>query len=396
MSKVAKSLFTFAFVVCASLAFVACSSNSGGGTAETTNSETAVAATVNGKSIMLKDVDRLLSQQAQGQQAQLSQLQLAAARLQVLQGLVQREVMFQRAEREKLLPTEEELTQALASQKQQARMTEEEYQRALKENGQTEGGLREELRRDTAIRKLQEKLIGRITISDREVEDFYNTNKEQFVATRGVQLAAIVFDPNPNEGVKQDVKSEPEAKQKADITYQRLKSGADFATVAREVSEDVNTLLRGGDLGFFTEEQLKQINTPPELSARFFNSMQAGDITEPVNVNGRYYIFKLQGKRLQNENLTLDSPGVRDQIKQTLIGQRQELLNAALVESSMNEAKIVNNLAQNMLNSPQNLSGLRPAANPAASPNASPAAASSPAGGATPTATPAATASPAR
>ncbi|MBA2339274.1 MAG: SurA N-terminal domain-containing protein, partial [Pyrinomonadaceae bacterium] len=341
----------FAFVVFAALAFVACNPGGGGATG-TTDAETAVAATVNGKNIMLKDVDRQLSQRAQGQQAQLSQLQLAAARLQVLQGLVQREVMFQRAEREKLVPSEEEITQQIAARKQQGHMTEEEYQRQLKEQGLTEPALREELRRDIAIQKLQEKLIGRITINDREVEDFYNNNKQQFVATRGVQLAAIVLDPNPNEGATQDVKSEPEAKQKADITYQRLKNGADFATVAREVSEDANSLLRGGDLGFATEEQLKQNGFPPELINRLFNSMQTGDITEPVNIGGRLFIFKLQLKRLQNENLTIDSPGVRDQIKQALIGQRQELLNAALMETAMNDAKIVNNLAQNMLNSP--------------------------------------------
>lgn len=384
MSKFVKSFSLPAFAVFASLVFAACNPSGGGGTAETNNAEMAVAATVNGKNIMLKDVDSQLSQRAQGQQAQLSQLQLAAARLQVLQGLIQREVMFQRAEREKLVPSEEEITQQIASRKQQSNMTEEEYQRQLKQQGLTEPALREQLRRDIAIQKLQEKLIGRITINDREVEDFYNNNKEQFVATRGVQLAAIVLDPKPNEGVVQDVKSEPEAKQKADITYQRLKSGADFATVAREVSEDANSLLRGGDLGFATEEQLKQNGFSQELINRFFNNMQTGDITEPVNVGGRFYIFKLQGKRLQNENLTIDSPGVRDQIKQGLITQRQELLNAALMETAMNDAKIVNNLAQNMLNSPANLSGLRPAANPAASPSASPAATSSPAASASP------------
>jgi hypothetical protein len=64
---------------------------------------------------------------------------------------------------------------------------------------------------------------------------------------------------------------------------------------------------------------------------------------------------------LQTENLTLESPGVRQQIAQGLTEQRKQILNAALLETAMNEAKIVNHLASNMLNNPGNL-GLRPAA----------------------------------
>ena len=346
----------------------------------TSGSGEGVAATVNGKDIMLSEVDRIISQQTGGQQAQLSPLELAAARLQVLDGLIQQEVLFQRAEKENLLPTEDEITQAINAEKLQRNLTEEEFQRMLRESGQTEQALRETVRKQLAIQKLQDKVIGKITISDREVEDFYNNNKQQFVNARGVGLANIVVDPQDN-GYQDDAKNDAEAKLKIDEIYQRLKTGnADFATVARARSEYPSNV-RGGDIGFATEEQLKQAGFPADLINKFFNSMQVGDITPPVRFpNGRWYIFKLTDKRLQTENLTLDSPGVRDQIKNALINQRRTLLNAALLEVAMNEAKIVNHLARNMLNSPNNLSGIRPA--PAASP--------SPAATAQPTASPAA------
>ena len=77
--------------------------------------------------------------------------------------------------------------------------------------------------------------------------------------------------------------------------------------------------------------------------------------------SGKWYIFKLAEKRLATENLTLESPGVRQQITQGLTNQHKAVLNAALLETAMNEAKIVNHLAANMLNNPGNL-GLRPAA----------------------------------
>ncbi len=95
--------------------------------------------------------------------------------------------------------------------------------------------------------------------------------------------------------------------------------------------------------------------------------MEVGSFTEPKQVNGRWYVFKLAEKRLQTENLTLESPGVRQQITQALTNQRKEILNAALLEVAMNEAKIVNSLSANMLANPSNL-GLRPASPATAAP----------------------------
>jgi len=90
--------------------------------------------------------------------------------------------------------------------------------------------------------------------------------------------------------------------------------------------------------------------------------------------SGKWYIFKLAEKRLANENLTLESAGVRQQITQGLTNQRKAILNEALLEVAINEARIVNHLATNMLNNPGNL-GLRPAAQGSA-PTQAPAAAS--------------------
>jgi peptidyl-prolyl cis-trans isomerase SurA len=354
--------------------------------------DNSVAATVNGKKIMLVEVEQGVSRQAGGQQAQLSPLEMAQARLQMLGSLIQREVLFQRAEREKVLPTEDDINKLINQQKQQSGMTDDDFQKNLAAQNMTEAALREEARKDIAIKNLQDRYSSKITVSNKEVEDFYNNNRERFVSARGVALAMIVVDPADNNptGITNDAKNEAEAKLKIDNISQQLKGGADFATVARAKSEDVNTLARGGDLGFATEEDLRQNAFPPELISGFFN-MQPGDITEPVRFNsGKWYVFKLSEKRLQNENLTLESPGVRQQITQALINQRKEILNAALLETAMNEAKIVNNLANTMINNPSNL-GLRPASSGSVPASGSSPAAASPAA----TTTPATTASPA-
>jgi peptidyl-prolyl cis-trans isomerase SurA len=356
--RTVKQTITAAFLAATLLSLGACS-NSGGADSK----DNTVAATVNGKNILLKEVEQGVSTQSGGKQAQLSQLELAQARLQVLGGLIQTEVLFQRAEREKMLPTEDEITANINQQKLQSGMTDDDLQKSLASQNLTMESYRELTRKNIAVQKLQEKYNSKITVSDKEVEDFYNGNRERFVSARGVALAMIMADPadNSSQGItRNDAKSDAEAKLKIDNINQQLKGNADFATVARAQSEDPNSVPRGGDIGFATEDDLKQNGFPADLITKFF-SMQAGDKTEPVRfVNGKWYIFKLEEKRLQTENLTLESPGVRQQITQALTKQRSDILNGALLEVSMNESKIVNNMAGTMLNNPSNL-GLRPA-----------------------------------
>jgi len=398
--RLSKQFTLLALVGLITFALAACSS-SGGSTADTT-----VAASVNGKNIMLKEVEREIHKQAQGQESQMSAHDLAQARLTVLDGLVQREVLYQRAEQEKLLPTEEQVTSAINTQKQQSGATQEEFDRQLKEQGLTSEALREEAKKDLAITALQEKYAGKISISDREVEDYYNANKPQFVNARGVALAMIAVDPadNSKTGIKNDdAKSDADAQTKINAIYQDLKNGADFATIARAKSEDAQSLVRGGDIGFAAEEDLKSTGFPADLVSQFFGPMQAGSYTAPVRFNspqypgGRWYIFKLQEKHLQTENLTLESQGVRQQITVKLTDDRKNILNAALIKVALSEAKVVNNLAADMLTNPSNL-GLRPASTDVTKPatSATPAAASSASPAAKAAASPVKAASPAK
>ena len=376
MNRRQKSFGLLAAMLLGALFLAACGSG-------TESPDNTVAATVNGKKIMSQEVERVIHQQAQGNESKMSAHDLAQARLTVLDKLIQREVLFQRAEQEKLLPTEEQITSAINQQKQQGGVTDEEFARTLKEQNMSVEAVREEAKKDLAINSLQDKYAGKITISDREVEDYYNANKPQFVNARGVGLAMIMVDPadNSQQGItNDDAKNEADAKTKIDNINQQLKSGADFATVARARSEDADSVPRGGDIGFASEDDLKRNGFPADLVARFMGSMQAGDRTDPVRFpSGKWYIFKLQEKRLQTENLTLESQGVRQQITVALTNQRKEILNAALVEVAISEAKIVNTFAANILANPANLGGMRPASADAAKPASTPAGASSPA-----------------
>lgn len=318
------------------------------------------AASVNGKVITMQEVDRAVKQQAQGQESKLSPLELAGARLQVLQSLVEVEVMFQKAEKENMVPSEEEITGDVNKKKTESRLSVEEFDKKLKEVGLDDKSFREKIKKDLAIQKLIDKVTARIeTPKDKEIVDFFNSNAEMFVKKRGVRLAAIVIDP-ANSGEGDLTKNEAEASQKIkEILTKVSEPASDFAALAREYSEDPSKL-QGGDLGYLSEEDLKQ--NYPQLAAGFMNpQFTVGRITNLVPINGKGYIFKLQERIEKDETLTLESPDVRPQINKLLVDNRKQLLAASYQAIAMNEAKIENFLAKKVVDNPNELSGARPA-----------------------------------
>ncbi len=319
------------------------------------------AATVNGKVIKLEEVERMLKQQAQGQEGKMSQLELAGARLQILQDLIQQEVMFQKAEKEGTVPSEEDITGEYNKAKTESGMSAEQWDKLLKDSGQTEATARDAVKKKLAIDKLIQKVTGKIDApKDSEIELFFNGNKESFKNKRGAQLAAIVIDPS-NSGEGDTTKNEVEATQKAKDVGQRVLSGADFATVARESSEESNTRLSGGDWRYFTEEEMKQA-FGANVADYVMNKMQNGQvIPSAIPFEGKILIVKLQRKQEKDEDRTLESPNVRAEITNYLINSRKQLLAASYQAIAMNEAKIVNNLAQKVVANPNDLSGARPA-----------------------------------
>ena len=239
------SVFTMSFTNCET------ASGPGDGTGGVNPNE--VAATVNGTEIKMEEVERILKQQARGEESRLSPLELAAARLQVLDGLIRQEVLFQKAQAEDTVPSDEEVNAELNRLKTESGKSQEQYEKELKDSGATEDSLKQTLKKEMAINKLIEKITGKIEPpKDSEIEAFYNGNKEAFKARRGAQFAAIVIDPRKvfeGDTTTNEVEAQQRAKELGD---RLLRGGADFATVAREFSEDPQSRARGGDWRYFT------------------------------------------------------------------------------------------------------------------------------------------------
>ena len=287
MFRVSKTLY-IVMIVLASLLAAACNDDS-------KNTDSEVLAKVGSSNITLKQVDSVIKQQIGTGGPAFTSTELAAARLSVLDNLIQEEALFQLAQKgENLVPDDNKVNQEIQKTKQDAGLTEEKYQESLKQAGLTEADVKERVKKQLAINALRDREKARVTApTDAEIEKYFNDNRAQFVAARGVDLSIIVADPT-NNGAVDDAMSEAQAEQKINAIYGQLKSGADFATVASQRSEH-QSAMRQGSAGFATEEQLRQqLPTHPEVVQRLM-TMSPGQYTEPIKEAGS--VGHIQGER---------------------------------------------------------------------------------------------------
>ncbi len=135
-----------------------------------------VAATVNGRTITYADLDKKYQSTFMSSTERPSDDQMMIQKLEVLRTLVDNEIMLQRAEKLGLMATDADVESKFAELK--APYTQEEFQRQLASTKMTVEDMKVQLKRDLSVQKLFNKEItSHISISDRDVTDFYNTTR---------------------------------------------------------------------------------------------------------------------------------------------------------------------------------------------------------------------------
>ncbi len=115
---------------------------------------------------------------------------------------------------------------------------------------------------------------GKAALTDEAMKKVYDDAAKQIAGEQEVHARHILV---PTEDEAKAIKAE-------------LDKGADFAKLAKEKSKDPGAS-DGGDLGFFTKEQMV-----PEFSAVAF-SLEPGKISDPVKTQFGWHIIKVEEKR---------------------------------------------------------------------------------------------------
>lgn len=315
-----------------------------------------VVATVNGHPILQTDLDKLYNAQLQSnpQPQTPSTDQADALRLNILHQLIVEEIVEQRAAKLGLTATDAEVDAKLSELK--APYTEEQFRQKLQQSGQTQDGLRVTLRRSLTFDKLLNKEINsRITVTDTDVTNYFNTHKGEFnLIEPQYHLAQIQVTDQAAQQVNnlQNNKagSDEDAHKKIQALKNRIDAGEDFGTLAIQFSEQPNTAPNGGDMGFIYESQMKQATDPATYAA--ITKLKPGQTTDILPLldaqtkkPAGYVIYKLISREPAGQR-DLSDPRVQQSIRKQLQDSRSQLLKNAYFEILRDEAKVRNFYAE--------------------------------------------------
>lgn len=306
---------------------------------------------VDGKEILREDVEKVFRSRVNTEAPQPSQEEALSLKLSILDELINSEILLQRANKMNLVASDAEVEDKFTESK--SPYTEDEFQKKLTETGLTVDDLKSEIRRELSIQKLlNREVVAKISISDKDISDFYEKNRAQFkVAEPQYHLAQIVITPRPDPTVhnrKNDkAKNEAEAGRKAAMLAQRLSAGADFSELAMDYSEDSGAST-GGDLGFIPESALNQ--SDPALKKATL-ALKPGQETQPIPTKGGgYRILKLIAKEPAGERQFSDVQ-VQQAIRDALRTRKEQLLRSAYLIEARDDAHVTNFLARQILES---------------------------------------------
>jgi parvulin-like peptidyl-prolyl isomerase len=121
-------------------------------------------------------------------------------------------------------------------------------------------------------------------------EEYRDAIRSQLITLRVRDAVVAQGSANPEANTVQQVHARHilvATEVEAQNVLQRLQNGEPFEALAAELSRDVTTRDRGGDLGFFIAENL----TTPELAEVAFG-LQPGEVAGPISTNLGYHIIQ--------------------------------------------------------------------------------------------------------
>jgi peptidyl-prolyl cis-trans isomerase SurA len=161
------------------------------------------------------------------------------------------------------------------------------FRKKLEAEGYNYRAIREQLRQEMIIKRLQQRqIVSRIKLRPREIDNFLaNQIQQGNISTEyHIQHILIALPETPS---IQEIEIK---KQKAESIVNKLKNGADFEATAVAVS-DSRQALEGGDLGWLKPGEL------PLLFNKVINNMAIGDINGLLSDSSGFHIIKLLNKR---------------------------------------------------------------------------------------------------
>ncbi|MDA7817825.1 peptidylprolyl isomerase [Sulfurimonas sp.] len=251
--------------------------------------------TVNGVSITQQDVERELMQATQGRFNQVPPEKQAEFRKQVLEQLVAKELVYSDAKKSGVL---------------NSKVFKDRYEEVVST-----------VKKDIAIQVWQKREVDKIAVSNKDMKNYYDKNKEEFNEKESAHARHIL--------VKTEAEARSIAKKFNGLTGTKLKDK--FVELAKSKSTGPSAP-KGGDLGFFAKGQMV-----PEFSKEAF-SMKVGTVSAPVKTQFGFHLIYLEERKAKKSKAFADVKSLierrlkMEKAKTVMIDKMKELEKKATIK----------------------------------------------------------------
>ena len=203
-----------------------------------------------------------------------------------------------------------------------------EFRGILERDGYDFAKFREQIRNEILISRVRQRNVNsRVTVSDRDVDNYLATLEKQGGSDDEFRIGHILISLR-EDAPAEDVES---VRLRALDMIAQLRAGADFADMAVAQSDGQQSL-DGGDLGWRKAAEL------PTLFAETAPNMAKGDVSEPIRSGSGFHIIKLTGLRggdryvvtqtkVRHILVRIDELNTDTQVKDLLERIRERLVN---------------------------------------------------------------------
>lgn len=314
----------WALVTALTLALVACLSATG----ESEPSQDKVAV-VNGSVITRADFDRELTS-ALGRLSStgepVAHSQLSQLKEEAFKKLIARELLYQESQNNGIKVTEAAINEQLVMLKKRF-PGEAEFKKMLSQMNLSEVDVKSQFERGMAIQEFIDKqFVQKVTVSDKEVRAYYDSNPVFFKQAEQVRASHILVRVDP----KKDPSQKAESRKKIVDIQQKLRKGEDFSALAKEYSQCPSGS-EGGDLGYFQRRQMVK----PFEQATF--ALGPGEVSDIVETKLGYHLIRLTDKKPES---VVPYEDIKDRIGQYLKQEKAEKDVVSYVQNLEEKAKV--------------------------------------------------------
>ena len=199
-----------------------------------------------------------------------------------LDQLIEKEVVWQEAQRRNIVVKPEEVTAAL-KELESKHKSRDDFLRRIELAGFDEKSYAEYIKREIAIQRCLETAFVPPAVTDAEIHDYYAANPDKFTRPERMRARHVLIKVEAGA----DAPKREAARGRIDQVLARARKGEDFAALARQYSED-SSAAEGGDLGFFARGQMV-----PEFDAAAFQ-LKPGEVSGVVTTIYGFHVIKAE------------------------------------------------------------------------------------------------------